>query len=61
MSIDFAIIGLERSGKTTIFCTLAGVRLATVPPKVIGTTKVPDPRLKTRTRPSTRCPSCRTQ
>jgi GTP-binding protein YchF len=47
MSVDIGIIGLAKSGKTTIFNTLTGARADTVSlAPHIGITKVPDPRLK---------------
>ena len=47
MSVDIGIIGLAKSGKTTIFNTLTGVKADTVSSTPhIGITKVPDPRLK---------------
>lgn len=46
MSVDIAIIGLARSGKTTVFNALTGGRTSPESPQVsIGTAKVPDPRL----------------
>ncbi len=47
MSVDIGIIGLAKSGKTTIFNALTGVKADAADPAThIGTTKVPDPRLK---------------
>jgi hypothetical protein len=47
MSVDIGIIGLAKSGKTTIFNALTGVRTGTVSSTPhIGITKVPDPRLE---------------
>jgi len=51
MSIDFGIIGLDNSGRTTVFNALTGGRGATTPTRdgsapSIGTARVPDARLQ---------------
>ncbi len=47
MSVDIGIIGLTKSGKTSVFNALTGVRAATTSPAPhIGVAKVPDQRLK---------------
>jgi hypothetical protein len=48
MSVDISIIGLPKSGKTTIFNALTGGKARTESPTSnIGVGKVPDPRLNT--------------
>ncbi|MFC1893537.1 redox-regulated ATPase YchF [Chloroflexota bacterium] len=50
MSVDTGIIGLAKSGRTTIFKALTGIKADLAGPAThIGTTKVPDPRLKVLT------------
>jgi GTP-binding protein YchF len=47
MSVDIGIIGLAKSGKTTIFNALTGVKADIVSSAPhIGVTKIPDPRLE---------------
>lgn len=46
MSVDIGIIGLENSGRTTVFNALTGGKVTDTAAAHIGTAKVPDPRLQ---------------